>query len=32
MLLAAGFGNTGVAIPWLGERRLRIDLGQGSVG
>lgn len=32
LLLAAGFGNTDVAIPWLGKKRLRIDLGQGSVG
>jgi transposase len=32
LLLAAGFGNTDVAIPWLGKKRLRIELGQGSVG
>lgn len=32
LLLAAGFGNTNVAIPWLGKKRLRIELGQGSVG
>jgi hypothetical protein len=32
LLLAAGFAQTDVAIPWLGRKRLRIDLGQGSVG
>ena len=32
LLLAAGFGETDVAIPWLGKKRLRIDLGQASVG
>ncbi len=32
LLLAAGFGGTEVAIPWLGKKRLRIDLGQASVG
>jgi hypothetical protein len=32
LLLAAGFGETDVAIPWLGKKRLRIDFGQGSVG
>lgn len=31
LLLAAGFGQTDVPIPWLGKKRLRIDLGQGSV-
>jgi hypothetical protein len=32
LLLAAGFGGTDVAIPWLGKKRLRIELGQASVG
>jgi hypothetical protein len=32
LLLAAGFGETDVAIPWLGKKRLRIELGQASVG
>jgi hypothetical protein len=32
LLLAAGFAQTDVAIPWLGNKRLRIDLGQGSMG
>lgn len=32
LLLAAGFGDTDVAIPWLGKKRLRIELGQASVG
>jgi hypothetical protein len=32
LLLAAGFGATDVPIPWLEQRRLRIELGQGSVG
>jgi len=32
LLLAAGFGETDMAIPWLGKKRLRIELGQGSVG
>lgn len=32
LLLAAGFGDTAVTIPWLGKKRLRIDLGQASVG
>jgi hypothetical protein len=32
LLLAAGFAQTDVPIPWLGKKRLRIDLGQGSVG
>jgi hypothetical protein len=27
LLLAAGFGATNVAIPWLGRKRLRIELG-----
>ena len=31
LLLAAGFGATDVAIPWLGKKRLRIELGQASV-
>lgn len=31
LLLAAGFAQTDVSIPWLGKKRLRIDLGQGSV-
>jgi len=31
LLLAAGFGETEVAIPWLGRKRLRIELGQASV-
>jgi len=31
LLLAAGFGETDVAIPWLGRKRLRIELGQVSV-
>src|SRR5262245_60515000 len=31
LLLAAGFAETDVAIPWLGKKRLRIDLGQGSM-
>lgn len=30
LLLAAGFAQTDVPIPWLGKKRLRIDLGQGS--
>jgi transposase len=32
LLLAAGFGETNVAIPWLGNKRLRIELGQAAVG
>lgn len=32
LLLAAGFGETDVAVPWLGKKRLRIELGQASVG
>jgi hypothetical protein len=32
LLLAAGFAQTDVPIPWLGKKRLRIDLGQGPVG
>jgi hypothetical protein len=32
LLRAAGFGATDVAIPWLGKKRLRIELGQASVG
>jgi hypothetical protein len=32
LLLAAGFAQTDVPIPWLGNKRLRIDLGQGLVG
>jgi hypothetical protein len=31
LLLAAGFAQTDVSIPWLGKKRLRIDLGQGSL-
>jgi transposase len=31
LLLAAGFGETDVAIPWLANKRLRIELGQASV-
>jgi hypothetical protein len=31
LLLAAGFGETDVAIPWLGKKRLRIELGQTAV-
>ena len=31
LLLTAGFGETDVAIPWLGKKRLRIELGQASV-
>jgi hypothetical protein len=31
LLLAAGFGDTDVGIPWLGKKRLRIELGQASV-
>jgi hypothetical protein len=31
LLLAAGFGRTDVAIPWLGKKRLRIELGQAPV-
>ena len=31
LLLAAGFGETDVAIPWLGKKRLRIELGQAPV-
>jgi hypothetical protein len=31
LLLAAGFGETDVPIPWLGRKRLRIELGQASV-
>jgi len=31
LLLAAGFGETDVAIPWLGKKRLRIELGQAFV-
>jgi hypothetical protein len=31
LLLAAGFGETNVAIPWLAKKRLRIELGQASV-
>jgi hypothetical protein len=27
LLRAAGFGETNVAIPWLGKKRLRLDLG-----
>ena len=32
LLLAAGFAQTDVPIPWLGKKRLHIELGQGSVG
>src|SRR5262245_12215049 len=31
LLVAAGFAQTDVTIPWLGNKRLRIDLGQGSM-
>jgi hypothetical protein len=31
LLLAAGFAQTDVPIPWLGKKRLRIDLAQGSM-
>ncbi len=31
LLLAAGFGETDVMIPWLGRKHLRIDLAQASV-
>jgi hypothetical protein len=31
LLLAAGFGHTDTVIPWLGRKRLRIELGQASV-
>jgi hypothetical protein len=31
LLIAAGFDKTNVEIPWLGHKRLRIDLGQGLV-
>jgi hypothetical protein len=31
LLLAAGFAETDVAIPWLGKKRLRIELGQAAV-
>jgi Transposase DDE domain len=31
LLLAAGFGQTDTVIPWLGRKRLRIELGQASV-
>jgi hypothetical protein len=31
LLLAAGFAQTDVAIPWLGKKRLRIELGQAAV-
>jgi transposase len=31
LLLAAGFAQTDVPIPWLGKKRLRIDLGQSAV-
>jgi hypothetical protein len=32
LLLGAGFAETDVAIPWLGKKRLRIELGEASVG
>jgi hypothetical protein len=32
LLLAAGLGATDVPIPWLGNKRLRIELGQSPVG
>jgi hypothetical protein len=31
LLLAAGFDRTDTVIPWLGQKRLRIELGQASV-
>jgi hypothetical protein len=31
LLLAAGFTQTDVAIPWLGKKRLHIELGQAAV-
>jgi DDE family transposase len=31
LLLAAGFDQTDTVIPWLGRKRLRIELGQASV-
>lgn len=31
LLLAAGFAQTDLPIPWLGKKRLRIDLGQGAM-
>jgi Transposase DDE domain len=31
LLIAAGFDRTDVVIPWLGKKRLRIELGQASV-
>jgi hypothetical protein len=31
LLLAAGFDKTNTVIPWLGRKRLRIELGQASV-
>jgi hypothetical protein len=31
LLLAAGFGQTDTVIPWLGRKRLRIELGQASL-
>ena len=27
LLIAAGFGNTDVAVPWLGDKRLRLVFG-----
>src|SRR4051794_18436282 len=31
LLIAAGFDRTDTVIPWLGQKRLRIELGQASV-
>ena len=31
LLIAAGFDQTDTVIPWLGRKRLRIELGQASV-
>jgi len=31
LLLAAGFDRTDTVIPWLGRKRLRIELGQAPV-
>jgi hypothetical protein len=31
LLLAAGFDQTNTIIPWLGGKRLRIDLGEGTM-
>jgi hypothetical protein len=31
LLLAAGFNQTDTVMPWLGRKRLRIELGQAAV-